>query len=132
MELVEGQTLDRLIPTGGLAVEEILEIAAAMAAALAAAHEKGIVHRDLKPANVMVSSQGHVKVLDFGLAKDTRDAALDDTTLTSANQTKVGVVMGNAGLYVSRTDIGTPARPSHRHFLARGCAARNGHRTPAF
>ena len=55
MQLVEGQPLDRLIPERGLPVGRILEIAAALAEALAAAHEKGIVHRDLKPANVMVT-----------------------------------------------------------------------------
>jgi len=68
MELVEGQALDRLIPASGLPVERILQIAGAMAEALAAAHEKGIVHRDLKPGNVMVTNDGRVKVLDFGLA----------------------------------------------------------------
>ena len=94
MQLVEGQPLDRLIPAGGLPVEQIVEIAGALAEALAAAHEKGIVHRDLKPANVMVTSEGRVKVLDFGLAKDVRGGQPGDATLTSTRHTEAGVVMG--------------------------------------
>ncbi len=57
MELVEGQSLDRVIPSSGFPIERILEIGVAVAAAVAAAHEKGIVHRDLKPANVMVANR---------------------------------------------------------------------------
>jgi eukaryotic-like serine/threonine-protein kinase len=94
MQLVEGLPLDRLIPAGGLPVEQIVEIASALADALAAAHEKGITHRDLKPANVMVSNEGRVKVLDFGLAKDVGQTDPTDTTLTAASQTQVSVVMG--------------------------------------
>ncbi|HEX6904662.1 MAG TPA: serine/threonine-protein kinase [Thermoanaerobaculia bacterium] len=70
MELVEGETLEQwLDDTGRMAVPEALGIARQIATAFEAAHRKGIVHRDLKPANVMVSSEGWVKVLDFGLAK---------------------------------------------------------------
>src|ERR1700732_2559470 len=103
MELIEGQPLDRLIPADGLAVERIVEIAGALAEALAAAHEKGIVHRDLKPANVMVTGEGRVKVLDFGLAKDVRAGDSSDATLTSAH-TEVGVVMGTPA-YMSPEQI---------------------------
>src|SRR5271157_3991452 len=108
MQLVEGQPLDRLIPAGGLPVEQIVEIASALADALAAAHEKGIVHRDLKPANVMVSNEGRVKVLDFGLAKDVRGANLGDATLTSASQTQVGVVMGTPAYMSPEQTSGRP------------------------
>jgi serine/threonine protein kinase len=90
MELIDGQPLDRLIPDGGFPVERIVDIATALAGALAAAHEKGIVHRDLKPANVMLTSDGRVKVLDFGLAKETQREHSGDTTLA----TEAGVVMG--------------------------------------
>ncbi|MGH9744896.1 MAG: protein kinase domain-containing protein [Candidatus Acidiferrales bacterium] len=94
MELIEGQPLDRLIPAKGLPVERIVEIAGALAEALAAAHEKGIVHRDLKPANVMVTTEGRVKVLDFGLAKDVGAETSDGATQTSAGLTQAGIVMG--------------------------------------
>ncbi len=94
MQLVEGQPLDRLIRADGLPLEQIVEIASALGDALAAAHDKGIVHRDLKPANLMVSNDGRVKVLDFGLAKDIRAANLTDATMTSDSRTQIGVVMG--------------------------------------
>jgi TolB-like protein/tRNA A-37 threonylcarbamoyl transferase component Bud32 len=104
MELVEGQSLDRLIPEGGLPVERILEIAGALADALTAAHEKSIVHRDLKPANVMVTDDDRVKVLDFGLAKDVHPAGPNDVTLSAVEFTKVGAVMGTPA-YMSPEQI---------------------------
>ena len=94
MELVEGQSLDRLISGNGLPVDRIVEIAGALAEALAAAHEKGILHRDLKPANVMVTNEGRVKVLDFGLVKDLTAESSEAVTLTWAGRTQAGVVMG--------------------------------------
>ncbi len=69
MELVEGRSLAELVIPGGLPIAQVLDLAIPLADALVAAHEKGVVHRDLKPANVMVTREGRVKVLDFGLAK---------------------------------------------------------------
>src|SRR5271165_4686927 len=108
MQLVEGLPLDRLIPASGLPVEQIVEIASALADALAAAHEKGIVHRDLKPANVMVSKEGRVKVLDFGLAKDVGASDPADATLTSDHRTQVGMVMGTPAYMSPEQTSGRP------------------------
>ena len=94
MELIEGHSLNRLIPNGGLPIDQILNFAVAISEALAAAHDKGIIHRDLKPANVMVTNEGRVKVLDFGLAKEIRTEYSEDTILTSAGFTEAGVVLG--------------------------------------
>ena len=108
MQLVEGQPLDRLICAGGLPLNQIIEIASALGDALAAAHDKGIVHRDLKPANVMVSNEGRVKVLDFGLAKDIRAVNLSDATMTSDSRTQVGVVMGTPAYMSPEQTSGRP------------------------
>jgi serine/threonine protein kinase/WD40 repeat protein len=103
LELVEGPTLAELVnrasrrsaDADGLPVAQVLAIAAQIAAALEAAHEKGIIHRDLKPANVKVGMGDAVKVLDFGLAKTaaTTTSAGDQETRAAA-VTEHGVVMG--------------------------------------
>jgi serine/threonine protein kinase len=77
MEYLRGKGLDALIPRHGMRLGEVLRIAIPVADALAAAHARGIVHRDLKPANVMVSADGSVKVLDFGLARLIGDDSTD-------------------------------------------------------
>ena len=69
MELLEGQTLDKLIPLGSLPVPRTIDMGIQLADALDAAHKKSIVHRDIKPANIFVTERGAVKILDFGLAK---------------------------------------------------------------
>jgi eukaryotic-like serine/threonine-protein kinase len=105
MELVEGDSLAVAIPEHGLPLDRILGLGTALAEALAAAHDKGIVHRDLKPANVMVTTDGRVKVLDFGLAKDLRPAGITDATMTAAGHTQAGVVMGTPA-YMSPEQLG--------------------------
>jgi serine/threonine protein kinase/Tol biopolymer transport system component len=97
MELVPGKTLDSLIPKSGMRLGEALRIAIPIADALATAHGHGIVHRDLKPGNVMVTPEGVVKVLDFGLAKLTQaeEGGEDSTTLDArAKLSHPGTVAG--------------------------------------
>jgi serine/threonine protein kinase/dipeptidyl aminopeptidase/acylaminoacyl peptidase len=96
MEFVPGKALDQLIPRKGLRLNEALKYAVEIADALAAAHAAGIVHRDVKPSNLMVTEKGHVKVLDFGLAKLTETTALgeDEPTRTLKPATEEGAILG--------------------------------------
>ena len=76
MELVEGQPLSARVAAGALSPEQVIRYGLQLAAALAHAHERGVVHRDLKSANVIVTPEGRVKVLDFGLARRATAAEL--------------------------------------------------------
>ena len=97
MELVDGKSLDALIPEGGFDLERLFELAIPIADALSVAHENGVVHRDLKPANVMVGEDGRLRIVDFGLAKLWEDSLEDtDTELATEGLTKEGVAMGTA------------------------------------
>jgi Tol biopolymer transport system component len=105
MELVEGKTLTKVIPRGGLPLSRLFPIAIPLAEAVSAAHEKGIVHRDLKPGNVMVTEEDRVKVLDFGLAKLREGApGAVDTQSPTEPATGPGRVLGTA-LYMSPEQV---------------------------
>jgi Tol biopolymer transport system component len=102
MELVEGEDLAQRIARGAISLDEALPIARQIAEALEAAHDHGIIHRDLKPANIKVRSDGTVKVLDFGLAKqgsgigDQGSGAAANSPTLSIHATEAGLILGTA------------------------------------
>ena len=123
MEHVEGEDLSVRLRRGALPVDEAIEIGRQVAEGLEAAHAKGIIHRDLKPANIKITSDGQVKILDFGLAKATVGSAgpsgegavdgeivdidLDSPTLTAAS-TQPGTILGTAAYMSPEQAKGNP------------------------
>ena len=126
LELVDGESLDKRIARAPIPVDEALGIATQIAEALEAAHEKGIVHRDLKPANIALTTDGTVKVLDFGLAKAVESTggpvdAMNSPTITSpAMMTGVGVILGTAA-YMSPEQAKGRVADKRSDLWALGC-----------
>jgi len=122
MELLEGETLRERLGAGALPVRKALDVGAQIARALAAAHGRGVVHRDLKPENVFITKDGHVKILDFGLARRIAlpaDAG-DTRSPTLARPTEPGVILGTIAYLSPEYVRGLPV--DHRaDIFAFGC-----------
>ena len=122
-ELLEGESLRDRLRAGALPVRTAVDLAVQMAHGLAAAHEKGIVHRDLKPENLFVTRDGHVKILDFGLAKLVErppgPAGAADAS-TRADQTRAGMVLGTVG-YMAPEQARGQAVDHRADIFALGC-----------
>ena len=135
MELVEGETLAERLKKGPIPVDDALPVALQIAEGLEAAHEHGIIHRDLKPANVMVSPEGEVKVLDFGLAKawhvEESDADLTHSPTLTGQMTAAGVLLGTAAYMSPEQARGKSGGQARRHLGLRGDPVRDADRDSA-
>ena len=110
MEFVEGKTVRELLAPGPLSLKRTLAVGAQAADGLAKAHGAGIIHRDLKPENLMVSSDGFVKILDFGLAKlvTEKPGGMSDALTMAGSQTASGVIVGTVGYMSPEQASGSP------------------------
>ena len=124
MELAEGETLADRIERAPVPIDDALDYARQIAEGLEAAHEKGIIHRDLKPANVMLSPEGRIKILDFGLAKawhpESSDVDLNESPTLTAGMTRTGVLLGTAA-YMSPEQARGKAVDKRTDVWAFGC-----------
>ncbi|HVT04924.1 MAG TPA: protein kinase [Thermoanaerobaculia bacterium] len=121
LELILGETLDSRISRGAIPVPEALRIAADIAAGLSAAHEVGVVHRDLKPANVMLTTDGHAKILDFGIARNLLPANPPSPDgPTEEKVTRAGAVIGTPA-YMSPEQLRGAAVDKRTDIWGFGC-----------
>jgi eukaryotic-like serine/threonine-protein kinase len=121
MEFLEGETLRERIDRAPLTLGTVLEIGAAVAEGLAAAHAKGVVHRDLKPGNIFLTSSGQVKVLDFGLARIEKPTSLEELTASYLpDLTEVGRVLGTSG-YMSPEQVRGEIPDARGDIFSLGC-----------
>jgi eukaryotic-like serine/threonine-protein kinase len=119
-ELLEGETLRQQLERGSMPIRKTIDYGAQVGRGLAAAHDKGIVHRDLKPENLFVTKDGRVKILDFGLAKLTKDRSASDDQGTAINLgTDPGIVMGTVG-YMSPEQVRGKAADHRADIFALG------------
>jgi RNA polymerase sigma-70 factor (ECF subfamily) len=116
MELLTGETLRETLRQGPLPLVRVLAIGGAIADGLAAAHAHGVIHRDLKPENIFLSASGHVKLLDFGLAR----FACESTGVTAAYLTEAGRVMGTVG-YMSPEQASGDVADARTDIFSLGC-----------
>ena len=129
-ELLVGSTLRERLADGPLPLRKILHTGSEIAAGLAAAHDKGIVHRDLKPENIFVTTDGHVKILDFGLAKlapaqagaltTLEEPGSSPATITSPAMTQAGMILGTAA-YMAPEQVRGQAADHRADIFALGC-----------
>jgi len=119
-ELLEGETLRSFLGRSSPGWRRAVVIGAAIADGLAAAHAKGIIHRDLKPENIFLTSDGQVKILDFGIARVKREVSAEAETLTWADTTKPGTVMGTVG-YMSPEQVRGEQADAPSDIFSLGC-----------
>jgi eukaryotic-like serine/threonine-protein kinase len=100
-ELVDGETLAQIIQRAPIPLRKLIEVSTQICDGLAAAHAAGVIHRDLKPGNIMLTNDGRVKILDFGLARQDQSRGVDSTTMEASHP---GVIMGTPG-YMSPEQV---------------------------